>query len=96
MWFHVAVLQLVLESLDFIRLLGIKASSEVPGDTSLTSAGRRTRMVCQEQVLRLYLGKGCEDIAHHCKAKAAPPHQSLAGSFCLIQPKLTDTVLLLH
>lgn len=54
MWFHVAVLQLVLESLDFIRLLGIKGSSEAPWDTTLTSAGRRTRMVCQEQVLRLF------------------------------------------
>lgn len=26
-------------------------------------------MVCQQQVLRLYLGKGWEDIAHHCEAK---------------------------
>lgn len=71
MWLHVVVLQLVPESLGFIRLLGIKPSSEAPRDASLTSAGGRTRMVCQEQVLRLYLGKGCEDIAHHCEAKCS-------------------------
>lgn len=28
-------------------------------------------MVCQEQVLRLYLGKGWEDTAHHCEAKCS-------------------------
>lgn len=71
MWFRGVVLQLVPESLDFIRLLGIKAGSEAPRDASLTSAGGRMRMICQEQVLRLYLGKVCEDIAHHCEAKCS-------------------------
>lgn len=66
---HVVVQQLVPESLDFVRLLGIKAGSEAPRDASLASAGGRTGMLCQEQVLRLYLGKGCEHIAYHCEAK---------------------------